>query len=87
MPHCGRCRAPVAGFQWGRKQTFPDAVPGLVVDPQRPWRTMIPGCSSSGLAGVLDVEAAHQVQTGRTEHHREAAKAFAEKRAPIFTGR
>ena len=41
------------------------------------------GCSSSGLAGVLDVEAPHQVQTGRTEDHREAAKAFAEQRAPF----
>jgi 2-(1,2-epoxy-1,2-dihydrophenyl)acetyl-CoA isomerase len=32
-------------------------------------------------------EAARQVQTGRTEDHREAARAFVEKRAPIFTGR
>jgi 2-(1,2-epoxy-1,2-dihydrophenyl)acetyl-CoA isomerase len=42
---------------------------------------------SSGLAEVLDLEAAHQVQTGRTEDHREAATAFVEKRAPIFNGR
>jgi enoyl-CoA hydratase/carnithine racemase len=47
---------------------------------------MTPGCSSSGLAGLLDMEAAHQVQAGRTEDHREAAKAFAEKGAPVFAG-
>jgi 2-(1,2-epoxy-1,2-dihydrophenyl)acetyl-CoA isomerase len=40
-----------------------------------------------GLAELLDMEAAHQVQTGRTVDHREAAKAFVEKRAPIFIGR
>ncbi len=42
---------------------------------------------TGGLAELLDMEAAHQVQTGRTLDHREAAKAFVEKRAPIFTGR
>jgi 2-(1,2-epoxy-1,2-dihydrophenyl)acetyl-CoA isomerase len=42
---------------------------------------------SSGLAELLDLEAANQVLTGRTEDHREAAKAFVEKRAPVFLGR
>ena len=42
---------------------------------------------SSGFSELLDMEAAHQVQTGRTKDHREAAKAFVEKRTPIFTGR
>ena len=42
---------------------------------------------SGGLAELLDMEAAHQVQTGRTADHREAAKAFVEKRAPVFVGR
>jgi len=42
---------------------------------------------SSGLAELLDMEAANQVLTGRTEDHREAAKAFVEKRAPMLIGR
>ena len=42
---------------------------------------------TGGLAALLDAEAANQVLTGRTEDHREAARAFVEKRAPNFTGR
>ena len=39
------------------------------------------------LPALLDMEAANQVLTGRTEDHREAARAFVEKRPPVFTGR
>ena len=35
----------------------------------------------------LDLEATHHVHTGLTEDHRDAAKAFVEKRPPVFKGR
>ena len=35
----------------------------------------------------LDLEATHHVHCGQTADHREAAKAFVEKRTPVFTGR
>jgi 2-(1,2-epoxy-1,2-dihydrophenyl)acetyl-CoA isomerase len=39
------------------------------------------------LAQLLDLEARHQIETGRTQDHKEAARAFVEKRTPIFIGR
>lgn len=39
------------------------------------------------LGECLDMEAAHHIRTGQTEDHREAARAFVEKRPPVFTGR
>ena len=42
---------------------------------------------SGTLSELLDLEARHQIETGLTEDHREAARAFVEKRAPIFRGR
>jgi 2-(1,2-epoxy-1,2-dihydrophenyl)acetyl-CoA isomerase len=35
----------------------------------------------------LDLEATHHLHTGTTEDHREAARAFVEKREPVFRGR
>lgn len=35
----------------------------------------------------LDLEATHHVHSGLTEDHRNAARAFVEKRSPVFTGR
>ena len=39
------------------------------------------------LAELLDLEARGQIATGQTEDHKEAARAFVEKRAPVFRGR
>ena len=39
------------------------------------------------LAQLLDLEARNQMETGCTDDHKEAARAFVEKRAPVFTGR
>jgi 2-(1,2-epoxy-1,2-dihydrophenyl)acetyl-CoA isomerase len=39
------------------------------------------------LSELLDLEALNQVKTSRTEDHREAARAFVEKRPAVFKGR
>ena len=43
--------------------------------------------SGASLEDCLDLEATHHVHTGLTEDHREAARAFVEKRTPVFKGR
>ncbi len=42
---------------------------------------------SGTLKDQLDLEAWHHTRCGMTEDHREAAKAFVEKREPVFRGR
>ena len=42
---------------------------------------------TQGLAACFDLEAAHHARCSQTEDHKNAAKAFAEKRAPVFNGR
>lgn len=39
------------------------------------------------LGDCLDLEATHQLHCSQTEDHREAARAFVEKRPPVFSGR
>ena len=39
------------------------------------------------LEDCLDIEATHHVHAGLTQDHREAARAFVEKRTPVFKGR
>jgi len=43
--------------------------------------------SGGDVFDCLDLEATHHVHTGLTEDHREAARAFVEKREPTFKGR
>jgi 2-(1,2-epoxy-1,2-dihydrophenyl)acetyl-CoA isomerase len=42
---------------------------------------------SGSLKDALDLEAWHHTRCGMTDDHREAAKAFVEKREPVFRGR
>ena len=49
---------------------------------------VFPTAAETGTLGeLLDLEAWHHTRCGMTEDHREAARAFVEKREPVFRGR
>jgi 2-(1,2-epoxy-1,2-dihydrophenyl)acetyl-CoA isomerase len=61
----------------------------LAAGPPVTYRLMkknLAAAAEASLAQVLDLEATHMVLAAQTADHREALKAFAEKRAPVFTG-
>jgi enoyl-CoA hydratase/carnithine racemase len=41
----------------------------------------------NALSAAMDLEATHHIHCALTQDHREAAKAFVEKRTPQFVGR
>ena len=50
-------------------------------------KTSLVAAEHGDLEASLEIEARHQILSGTTEDHREAAKAFVEKRKPNFVGR
>jgi 2-(1,2-epoxy-1,2-dihydrophenyl)acetyl-CoA isomerase len=69
--------------------TTMDLARGLARGPRVALRAMkqnFNAAESGSLAQLLDLEAQHQVETGRTKDHQEAARAFVEKRPPVFKG-
>ncbi len=50
-------------------------------------KTSLVQAEHSDLESLIELEARHQVLSGTTEDHREAAAAFVEKRKPKFVGR
>ncbi len=50
-------------------------------------KTSLVAAEHSDLESLLALEARHQILSGTTEDHREAAKAFVEKRKPNFVGK
>jgi 2-(1,2-epoxy-1,2-dihydrophenyl)acetyl-CoA isomerase len=50
-------------------------------------KDMLNRAVQNDLVDSLDLEASFHNHTGRTEDHQEAARAFVEKRPPVFRGR
>jgi 2-(1,2-epoxy-1,2-dihydrophenyl)acetyl-CoA isomerase len=64
---------------------------GLAAGPRVAYRYMKENLNRAFAGGdmddCLDLEATHHVHCGLTEDHKDAARAFVEKRSPVFRGR
>ena len=73
------------------EQATMDLALRLAAGPPVALRYMKENFSRAAMGGdvieCLDLEATHHVHTGLTEDHKNAAKAFVEKRQPVFEGR
>jgi len=71
------------------EQTWREVAGRLACGPSIAYRYMIENINrsiTSDLGTILDLESTHHRHTGTTEDHREASKAFVEKREPVFKG-
>ena len=63
---------------------WPDAKVNRAIAVARAARTRQVG---GDMGECMDLEATHHVHTGLTDDHRQATRAFVEKRTPVFKGR
>ena len=63
-----------------------DIVPAIETARARHEELVAARAEADTLSEALDSEAARMIRTGETEDHKEAARAFVEKRAPVFKG-
>ncbi len=62
-------------------------LPSVKRQPESSMKRNLNAAESGTLKDLFDLEALHHTRTGFTEDHREAARAFVEKREPVFKGR
>ena len=81
-----------AGFHWvGQWQTGDEVAQKLASGPSVAFRYMKENLNRALMGAdvdeYLDIETTHQVHCSQTHDHQEAARAFVEKRDPVFLGR
>ena len=87
----GEHRGGAVGAQQGRAHPPLGAHADVIVihDAARPFVTqaVINRAINGDLMECMDLEATHHVHCAQTEDHKEATRAFVDKREPVFKGR